>query len=146
MLYKTSWTTKPLKPSLWNLLKVCLTSSESSLGFMPKIAESEISSKFLQSDQFPSSIVPPLNNRFCQAFKKLSRGLSKLADESESFNSKTILGLLRSAPDLLPNIKNVEDMYVKPASDKGEFHDTIVASCLALLCFCRYRRASSSSW
>ena len=43
-----------------------------------------------------------------------------MADESESFKSKTILGLLRSAPDLLPNIKNVEDMYVKPVSDKGE--------------------------
>lgn len=52
------------------------------------------------------------------AFKKLSRGLSKLADQSESFKSNTILGLLRSAPDLLLNIKNVEDMYVKPTSDK----------------------------
>ncbi|GLB42318.1 putative DNA mismatch repair [Lyophyllum shimeji] len=52
------------------------------------------------------------------AFKKLSRGLSQLADTSESFKSKTIFGLLRSAPDLLPNIKHVEDMFVKPTSEK----------------------------
>jgi DNA mismatch repair protein MSH6 len=65
-------------------------------------------------------IVSHLLTVYRQAFKKLSRGLSKLADESESFKSKTILGLLRSAPDLLPNIKNVEDMYVRPSSDKGE--------------------------
>jgi DNA mismatch repair protein MSH6 len=43
--------------------------------------------------------------------------MSKLADTSESFKSKTILGLLRAAPDLLPNIKNVETMYKKP--EKG---------------------------
>lgn len=54
-----------------------------------------------------------------QAFKKLSGGLSKLADDSESFKSKTILGLLRAAPDLSPNIKHIENMYVKPTSDKG---------------------------
>ncbi|RDB29773.1 DNA mismatch repair protein msh6 [Hypsizygus marmoreus] len=52
------------------------------------------------------------------AFKKLSRGLGELADQSESFKSTTILGLLRSAPDLLPNIKHVESMYVKPSSEK----------------------------
>ncbi|KAG5654432.1 hypothetical protein H0H81_002621 [Sphagnurus paluster] len=52
------------------------------------------------------------------AFKKLSRGISQLADISESFKSKAIFGLLRSAPDLLPNIKNVENMYVKPTSEK----------------------------
>ncbi|KAG5338497.1 hypothetical protein C0989_007269 [Termitomyces sp. Mn162] len=53
------------------------------------------------------------------SFKKLSIGLSRLADTSESFNSKTIFGLLRSAPDLLPHIKNIESLYVKPSSDKG---------------------------
>ncbi|KAF5379188.1 hypothetical protein D9615_005989 [Tricholomella constricta] len=52
------------------------------------------------------------------AFKKLSHGLNQLGDTSESFKSKTIFGLLRSAPDLLPNIRNVENMYVKPASEK----------------------------
>ncbi|KAG6917118.1 hypothetical protein DXG01_003784 [Tephrocybe rancida] len=54
------------------------------------------------------------------AFRKLSIGLSQLGDASESFKSKTIFGLLRSAPDLLPNIKNVESMYVKPSSEKDD--------------------------
>jgi DNA mismatch repair protein MSH6 len=54
-----------------------------------------------------------------QAFKKLSVGLAELGDSSESFESKTIHGLLRSAPDLLPNIKHVERMYKKPAGEKG---------------------------
>ncbi|KAK1221756.1 DNA mismatch repair protein msh6 [Marasmius sp. AFHP31] len=53
-----------------------------------------------------------------QAFEKLSKGLGSLADESESFNSKTILGLLRSAPDLSPNIRNIQSMYERPTSDK----------------------------
>ncbi|KAG6888727.1 hypothetical protein C0992_007636, partial [Termitomyces sp. T32_za158] len=57
--------------------------------------------------------------RVLAAFKKLSMGLSRLADASESFDSKTIFGLLRSAPDLLPHIKNIENLYVKPSSDKG---------------------------
>jgi len=47
----------------------------------------------------------------------LSKGLSKLADASESFGSKTILGLLRSAPDLLPHVKDVESRFEKP--EKG---------------------------
>jgi hypothetical protein len=50
-----------------------------------------------------------------QAFKKLSHGFAKLADESESFESKTIFGHLRAAPDLLPNIKNVKSMFVEGA-------------------------------
>jgi len=37
--------------------------------------------------------------------------MAKLADESETFESKTIFGLLRGAPDLLPNINNVESMF-----------------------------------
>ncbi len=44
--------------------------------------------------------------------------MTDLANTSESFESKTILGLLRGAPDLLPHIKNVESMYVQP-SEKG---------------------------
>jgi DNA mismatch repair protein MSH6 len=47
----------------------------------------------------------------------LSSGLSKLADASETFKSKTILGLLRSAPDLLPHVKDVESRFEKP--EKG---------------------------
>jgi DNA mismatch repair protein MSH6 len=48
----------------------------------------------------------------------MNKGFSKLADESEDFDSKTILGLLRDAPDLLPNIKNVQSMY-QPTEEKG---------------------------
>ncbi|KAJ7074366.1 muts domain V-domain-containing protein [Mycena amicta] len=52
------------------------------------------------------------------AFKKLSHGLSHLADVSESFESKTIFGLLRGAPDLIQNIKKVQQMYEKPPPEK----------------------------
>ncbi|KAF8636930.1 hypothetical protein AX17_003181 [Amanita inopinata Kibby_2008] len=53
------------------------------------------------------------------AFQKLSRGLSKLANESESFESNTVLGLLRGAPDLLPNIRHIEKMF-NPTTEKDE--------------------------
>ena len=55
-----------------------------------------------------------------KAFRKLSRGMVKLADESESFKSKTILGLLRGAPDLFPNVKHIEDMF-KPMDEEGVY-------------------------
>ncbi|KAI0066930.1 DNA mismatch repair protein Msh6 [Artomyces pyxidatus] len=55
-----------------------------------------------------------------KSFKQLSKGLVDLADASESFDSKTILGLLRSAPNLLPNIKNVESRFLKPENDNDE--------------------------
>jgi DNA mismatch repair protein MSH6 len=61
---------------------------------------------------------------FRQSFKGLSRGLSKLADASETFGSKTILGLLRSAPDLLPHIKDVESRFEKP--EKGTLTPQLV--------------------
>ncbi|EPS94078.1 hypothetical protein FOMPIDRAFT_1170017 [Fomitopsis schrenkii] len=54
------------------------------------------------------------------AFKSLSMGLSELADVSETFQSKTILGLLRSAPDLLPHIKHVRSMFKKPEDNADE--------------------------
>ncbi|KIK54037.1 hypothetical protein GYMLUDRAFT_249807 [Collybiopsis luxurians FD-317 M1] len=54
------------------------------------------------------------------SFKKLSRGLADLANESELFKSKTILGLLQSAPDLLKNVQNIEGMFEKPSSDKDD--------------------------
>lgn len=53
-----------------------------------------------------------------QAFRKLSRGMAKLADESESFKSKTIFGLLRGAPDLFPNLKHIQEMF-KPMDEEG---------------------------
>ena len=46
--------------------------------------------------------------------------MDSLAKSSESFESKTILGLLRSAPDLLPSIKNVREMYQEPESETAE--------------------------
>ena len=42
----------------------------------------------------------------------------KLADESESFKSKTIFGLLRGAPDLFPNVKHIQEMF-KPMDEEG---------------------------
>ncbi|KAK7056522.1 DNA mismatch repair protein msh6 [Paramarasmius palmivorus] len=54
------------------------------------------------------------------SFRKLSKGFSELADASESFQSKTVLGLLRSAPNLLPNIKNIESMFEKPSGSEKE--------------------------
>ncbi|THH18729.1 hypothetical protein EW146_g2311 [Bondarzewia mesenterica] len=56
-----------------------------------------------------------------KAFAKLNVGLESLATTSEQFESKTILGLLRSAPNLTPNIiKIVELMYKKPDKDSDE--------------------------
>ncbi|KAF8504398.1 DNA mismatch repair protein Msh6 [Russula emetica] len=55
-----------------------------------------------------------------KSFKGLSKGLSKLADASETFGSKTILGLLRSAPDLLPHVKDVESRFEKPEKDNDD--------------------------
>ncbi|KAF9264277.1 DNA mismatch repair protein Msh6 [Marasmius fiardii PR-910] len=59
------------------------------------------------------------------AFEKLSKGLGSLADASESFKSKTILGLLRRAPDLSPNIRNLELMYERPSKDNKDFGELI---------------------
>ncbi|KAF8155583.1 muts domain V-domain-containing protein [Crassisporium funariophilum] len=58
--------------------------------------------------------------RLLGAFKKLSRGMTKMADEAESFKSKTIFGLLRGAPDLLPNIKHVESMFKPVTEDEAD--------------------------
>ncbi len=44
--------------------------------------------------------------------------MTKLADESESFESHTISGLLRGAPDLTSNINHVESMF-QPASEES---------------------------
>ena len=37
-----------------------------------------------------------------------------MSEVSDTFNSKGVSGLLRSAPDLKQYIKNVEDMFEKP--------------------------------
>ncbi|TFY82733.1 hypothetical protein EWM64_g1284 [Hericium alpestre] len=54
------------------------------------------------------------------AFRKLSKGLTGLANQSEEFDSKTILGLLRSAPDLEPYIDNVEARIEGSGKDSDE--------------------------
>ena len=46
----------------------------------------------------------------------------KIADESESFKSKMIFGLLRGVPDLFYNVKHIQEMF-KPmdASEEGAY-------------------------
>ena len=48
------------------------------------------------------------------------KGMMKLADESESFSSRTIFGLLRAAPDLTTNINSVESMF-QPTTEDSTF-------------------------
>ena len=55
-----------------------------------------------------------------QSFRALNKGLKELADRSEAFKSRTVLGLLRGAPDLLPYIKNVEARYKTPEKDTDD--------------------------
>ncbi|KAF9528358.1 muts domain V-domain-containing protein [Crepidotus variabilis] len=55
-----------------------------------------------------------------KAFRKLNKGLIKLADEAESFKSNTIFGLLRGAPDLSPNVNNVESMFQPSTEEKAD--------------------------
>ncbi|KAF8609778.1 DNA mismatch repair protein Msh6 [Ceratobasidium sp. AG-I] len=45
------------------------------------------------------------------AFDSLSKGLADLASISESFDNKSVLGLLRQAPDLKKNIKRVREFF-----------------------------------
>ncbi|KAL4256940.1 DNA mismatch repair protein [Pleurotus pulmonarius] len=70
------------------------------------------------------------------SFQRLSNGFSSLTESTASFQSKTIMGLLRGAPDLTVNIKNVESMYMPtdkdadeltPRSGKDVDYDAIVA-------------------
>ncbi|KAG6377351.1 muts domain V-domain-containing protein [Boletus reticuloceps] len=67
------------------------------------------------------------------AFRKLTEGLASLADNSESFASKTILGLLRSAPDLIPHLKNVTSRFtidketdLLPVDGKDDVYDGVM--------------------
>ena len=54
-----------------------------------------------------------------QSFKRLSKGLKALEKSAEGFKSKNIPGLLRSAPDLMPNIRHVQEMFVQAEKEKG---------------------------
>ncbi|KAG8907125.1 DNA mismatch repair protein msh6 [Tulasnella sp. 403] len=49
-----------------------------------------------------------------RAFEHLSKGLKSLEHEAENFESKSIPGLLRSAPDLLPYVKNTRELFEEP--------------------------------
>ncbi|KAF8137603.1 muts domain V-domain-containing protein [Boletus edulis] len=68
------------------------------------------------------------------SFRKLNEGLASLADNSESFASKTILGLLRSAPDLIPHLKNVTSRFtidketdeLLPVDGKDDVYDGVM--------------------
>jgi DNA mismatch repair protein MSH6 len=51
------------------------------------------------------------------AFEDLSKGLANLAEMSEDFDNKSVLGLLRQAPDLKKNVKRVKSFF------NGEFND-----------------------
>lgn len=44
----------------------------------------------------------------------------RFADTATSFSSSNVAGLLRSAPDLMPHIKNIESMY--STSETGKVH------------------------
>ncbi|KAJ8481880.1 hypothetical protein ONZ51_g5715 [Trametes cubensis] len=54
------------------------------------------------------------------AFKNLSKGLAALADTADSFSSKSIPGLLRTAPDLSPNLKHIRAMFKPPEDGSDE--------------------------
>ncbi|KAI8976662.1 DNA mismatch repair protein Msh6 [Trametes punicea] len=54
------------------------------------------------------------------AFKDLSKGLSALADTADSFASKSIPGLLRTAPDLSPNLRHIRAMFKPPEQGSDE--------------------------
>lgn len=52
--------------------------------------------------------------------------MESLLDEAENFSSKGVASLLRSAPDVRPNIKHVEEMFKKP--NNGKFVTTARAT------------------
>ncbi|GJE94869.1 MutS family DNA mismatch repair protein [Phanerochaete sordida] len=67
------------------------------------------------------------------SFKTLSKGLSTLANTAEGFDSKTIAGLLRGAPDLSPHVKNVRALFdvegvdeLMPREGKDEEYDAVM--------------------
>lgn len=72
-----------------------------------------------------ASNINPFSNSRVQAFRSLSKGLSALAETADSFDSKSIPGLLRTAPDLTPNLKHIQAMFKPPES--GEYHSFLVS-------------------
>lgn len=62
-----------------------------------------------------------------QAFGKLSEGFEDLEKKADEFESKSVSGLLRGAPDLTPYIENLEKMFVPPKEKTGML--TSASSC-----------------
>ena len=62
-----------------------------------------------------------------QSFEKLSKGLKALEKSAGGFKSTNIPGLLRTAPDLIPNIKHVQDMFVRAEKEKGSGMDLLLS-------------------
>lgn len=68
------------------------------------------------------------------AFKRLHDGFASLAENSESFGSKTILGLLRSAPDLTSHLRDIKSRFtvdkdtdeLLPVDGKDEIYDEVL--------------------
>ncbi|KAI0077327.1 DNA mismatch repair protein Msh6 [Panus rudis PR-1116 ss-1] len=70
------------------------------------------------------------------SFSSLNKGLKELSDKAEYFDSQSIPGLLRSAPDLAQHIKHVKGMFQKvddnadevvPAAGQDEDYDNVMA-------------------
>jgi len=55
-----------------------------------------------------------------QSFKKLSRGLSELAEKASFFETTSVAGLLRSVEDLKPYLQNIRSMFEPPSEDASE--------------------------
>ncbi|WVQ80465.1 hypothetical protein IAT38_002570 [Cryptococcus sp. DSM 104549] len=53
------------------------------------------------------------------AFTKLQKGLDALTDMSSSFDSTSVRGLLRTAPDLAPMVKHIRGMYTELSDEKS---------------------------
>lgn len=68
--------------------------------------------------------INPFANTVMQAFRSLSKGLSALAETADSFDSKSIPGLLRTAPDLTPNLKHIQAMFKPPES--GQYYLSLI--------------------
>ncbi|KAF8583279.1 DNA mismatch repair protein Msh6 [Ramaria rubella] len=72
-----------------------------------------------------------------ECFKRLSDGLAALAETADSLESKSIPGLLRTAPDLTAYLENVESMFempenliadeLVPCEGKDEIYDQVQA-------------------
>jgi hypothetical protein len=54
-----------------------------------------------------------------QSFKRMAHMITELLDAAKHFDSPSVPGLLRGAPDLQPLVGYIESLYYSP--DSGEF-------------------------